>query len=281
MENYQMRKTTTIYLTNRELLKEIHNSKVKFSSFLKPEYASYDAIVSSLDEINIRTIAEARRERATKLEEIEYEKQIKNGVKPSSVVIDVDWRTIPKDDLIFRVMTFDHIPNDPGRKRRIKTVADSKARVNFPPFQHVKFENGKIVCVGKSHWKGDLETGSFSIDHGCMTNRLAMMILKLCERYATKGNVRSYTYNDEMRGQAALQLTQVCLQFDESKSSNPFSWMTACVTNSFVRIINVEKRHQEIRDDILEINGMCPSWTRQNSSPKPRKPQQTSIDIDE
>jgi hypothetical protein len=92
------------------------------------------------------------------------------------------------------------------------------------------------------------------------------MFLKLCERYATRGNVRGYTYNDEMRGQAILQLTQIGLQFDESKSDNPFAYYTAAVTNSFVRIINIEKRNQNIRDDILEMNGMNPSWTRQNST---------------
>ena len=68
-----------------------------------------------------------------------------------------------------------------------------------------------------------------------------------------------------MRGQAILQLTQIGLQFDESKSDNPFAYYTAAVTNSFVRIINIEKRNQNIRDDILEMNGMNPSWTRQNS----------------
>ena len=121
--------------------------------------------------------------------------------------------------------------------------------------------------MGKSHWKGDLLTGEFSKDHGQMTNNLARMFIKLCERYATRGNVRGYTYNDEMRGQAILQLTQIGLQFDESKSDNPFAYYTAAVTNSFVRIINIEKRNQNIRDDILEMNGMNPSWSRQNSGP--------------
>jgi hypothetical protein len=119
--------------------------------------------------------------------------------------------------------------------------------------------------VGKSHWRGDLKTGEFNKEHGQMTDNLARMFLKLCERYATRGNVRGYTYNDEMRGQAILQLTQIGLQFDESKSDNPFAYYTAAVTNSFVRIINIEKRNQNIRDDILEMNGMNPSWSRQNS----------------
>ena len=60
-----------------------------------------------------------------------------------------------------------------------------------------------------------------------------------------------------------MQLAQIGLQFDESKSNNPFAYYTAAVTNSFVRIINIEKRNQNIRDDILEMNGMNPSWTRQ------------------
>jgi hypothetical protein len=29
--------------------------------------------------------------------------------------------------------------------------------------------------------------------------------------------------------------------------------------------LNIEKKNQNIRDDILEMNGLNPSWTRQNS----------------
>jgi hypothetical protein len=253
------------YLTNKDLLREIHLSKNTYCSYLQPEYSEYDLIVTSLDKLNIRTIAEAKRNRATLLGKQAHQKAQLTEKKAMVKDYEVDYKKVKKQDLVFRVMTFEHIPLAPGRKKTVKSTADSHEKVNFPPFQHWKYdENDNLICVGKSHWKGDIQLGEFNKEHGQMTNNLARMFIKLCERYATRGNVRGYTYNDEMRGQAILQLTQIGLQFDESKSNNPFAYYTAAVTNSFVRIINIEKRNQNIRDDILEMNGMNPSWTRQN-----------------
>jgi hypothetical protein len=254
------------YLTNKDLLKEIHLSKNTYCSFTKPEYSTYDLILPSLEKINVRTTAAAKKNRAERLAKENHEAAQKTGKKVSLRDFEIDYKKIAKTDLVFRIMTFEHIPLAPGRKKTLKNTADSHDKVNFPPFQHWKFdENDNLICVGKSHWKGGIKTGKFSKEHGQMTDNLARMFIKLCERYATRGNVRGYTYNDEMRGQAILQLTQIGLQFDESKSDNPFAYYTAAVTNSFVRIINIEKRNQNIRDDILEMNGMNPSWTRQNS----------------
>ena len=251
------------YLNNKDLLEEIHKSKNSYCSFKDPEYHRYDIILPNIDKINIRTIAEAKRNRAKRLSQIEFERRKSLGEKVKQADCEVDYKKINKQDLVFRIMTFDHIPLNSTRKKNPKTIADGRDKVNFPPFQHWKFNEQDILeCVGKSHWRGDLEKGKFSKDHGQITNTLARMYIKLCERYATRGNVRGYTYNDEMRGQAILQLTQIGLQFDESKSDNPFAYFTAAVTNSFVRIINLEKRNQNIRDDLLEINGMNPSYTR-------------------
>ena len=55
------------YLTNKDLLLEIHRSKNTYCSYTQPEYADYDIILPSLEKINIRTIAEAKRNRAAKL----------------------------------------------------------------------------------------------------------------------------------------------------------------------------------------------------------------------
>jgi len=251
------------YLNNKDMLLEIHRSKTSYCSFTDPKYHQYDIILPSVDKINIRTVADAKRNQAKRIGDLDYATRKKDGQKVKQADCEVDYKKIAKTDLVFRIMTFDHIPLNNTRKKNPKSLADHRDKVNFPPFQHWKFnEEDELVCVGKSHWKGDLEKGHFDKDAGQITPTLARMMLKLCERYATRGNVRGYTYNDEMKGQAILQLTQIGLQFDESKSDNPFAYFTAAVTNSFVRVINIEKRNQNIRDDILEMNGMNPSYSR-------------------
>jgi hypothetical protein len=227
------------YLNNKDILLEIHRSKNTFCSYIAPEYKDYDLILLGLDKINIRTVAEAKRVRAKKLSQDDYESRKAAGEKVKQADCEVDYKKITKEELVFRIMTFDHVPTNSIRKKNPKTVADGRDKVNFPPFQHYRFnDDDELVCVGKSHWKGDLEKGHFDKDAGQITNTLARMMIKLCERYATRGNVRGYTYNDEMKGQAILQLTQIGLQFDESKSDNPFAYFTAAVTNSFVSVIN-------------------------------------------
>ena len=255
------------YLNNKDLLAEIHKSKASFSAYTKQEYAQHDIILSSLDKINIRTLAEAKRNRAKRIGLQAFaEARLAGDKKVKLAEVTPDYKKILKTDLIIRIMTFDHIPLAPGRKKTTKTTADSHEKVNFPPYQHWKFdENDNLECVGKSHWKGGVKTGKFSKDHGRITENLGRMYIKLSERYAQRSNWRGYTYIEEMKGQAILQLSQIGLQFDESKSENPFAYYTAAVTNSFTRILNLEKKMQNIRDDLLEENGLTPSMTRQSS----------------
>jgi hypothetical protein len=254
------------YLNNRDLLKEIHKSKNSFSSFTDDAYSTYDIILSGLDKVNRLTVAQAKRNRADRIGKQAYEQARESGDKKTKLAeVTPDWKKIEKTDLIFRVMTFDHVPEEPGRKRKTKSVADKHTKVNFPPFQHWKYnDQDNLICVGKSHWKGGMVNGAFSKEHGRITENLGMMFLKLADRYGTRSNWRGYTYNDEMRSQAVLQLSQIGLQFDESKSENPFAYYTAAVTNSFTRVLNIEKKNQSIRDDILQENGLNPSFTRQN-----------------
>jgi len=253
------------YLNNRDLLSEIHKSKCSFSSYTSLEYQQHDIILTNLDKINIRTIAEAKRNRAKRQGILAFgQARIAGDKKIKLAECTADYKTIAKTDIVIRIMTFEHVPMAPGRKKTLKNTADSHEKVNFPPFQHWKFnDQDELICVGKSHWKGPIDTGKFSKEHGRITENLGKMFIKLSERYAQRSNWRGYTYNEEMRGQAILQLSQIGLQFDESKSENPFAYYTAAVTNSFTRVLNIEKKNQNIRDDMLEEAGLTPSMTRQ------------------
>ena len=276
------------YLNNRDILKEIHESKSSYCSFIDKEYHRYDYIINKPEELletcfdlimTPEVLAEARTVRATRL-----------SLTSSSKI---DSESIPITDLVFRIMTWDHIPiaqkqprkvvkkktakdifffddieenfNDLEIKSTEKEVDDMvHVKVNFPPFQHFKInEKGHCYLVGKSHWKGDLESGEFSKDHGTVTHKLAKMYMMLCEKYAMKFNWRGYSYVDEMKNSAILQLTYVGLRFNEAKSANPFAYYTSAIDNSFCRVLNSEKKNQNIRDDILESVNLNPSYTRQ------------------
>ena len=236
---------------------------------MSPEDSDYDLIVKDTKKINSATITQARKLRAKRLTQEAWEAAKAAGGKKNKLKMsdyEVSPRKVEKTDLVFRVMSFDHIPEDLKRKNNPKTEADEHTKVNFPPFQHYRLDQkGNLKCVGKSHWIGGMSNGQFSLTHGNITSELAKMYMKLCERYGTRSNWRGYTYNDEMQSQALMQLSQIGLQFDESKSENPFAYYTAAITNSFTRILNIEKKNQNIRDDIMEQNDLMPSMSRQMS----------------
>ena len=254
------------YLNNRDLLAQIHASKNTFCSYVADEDSQYDVIVPGLKKIGPVAIAQARKNKSKRLTQEAWQQAKDSGLKKIKLSdYTVSTRKIEKTSLVFRVMMFDHVPLDSTRKKNPKQESDRHTKCNFPPFLHYRLDNkGKPKCVGKSHWIGGLENGHFDCNHGRITNALAMMFMKLCERYGTRANWRGYTYNDEMQSQALMQLSQIGLQFDESKSENPFAYYTAAITNSFTRILNIEKKNQNIRDDILEQHHMMPSSTRQN-----------------
>ena len=276
------------YLNNKDILKEIAKSKLTYCSFVDDTVKSYDMIVTGVDKITKKAIQEARKARAERLAKEAQEADLLNGIKKKLDEYLTATKDIPQTGVVFRVMTWEHIPIDDVKQKKADAKAQEEydadeenfeteydepvvvkgatkyTKVNFPPFKHYRVdEAGTPVLVGVSHWKGGVEKGKFSRDHGSMTAKLAHMFIKLCERYATRSNWRGYTYNDEMRSQALLQLSQIGLQFDESKSQNPFAYYTAAITNSFTRVLNIEKRNQNIRDDILEMNNYSPSYTRQ------------------
>ena len=202
-------------------MKEIHRSKTTYCSFKKAEYADYDLILDDITKINKKNILAARRARAERLSKLAHEEaQSKAKEKLKLDDFQIKYTKIPATDVVFRIMTWEHIPLDDVKTLKARKSAKEQfeddennvhveydeedpkhnkyVKVNFPPFQHYKVDDeNQPYVVGKSHWKGGIVTGSFSKEHGSMTPKLAHMFMKLCERYATRSNWRGYCVDEQ------------------------------------------------------------------------------------
>jgi len=256
------------YLNNKELLKEIHRSKCSFSEFTEPHYHQFDAVVECYDDLWLPETLEAAKEfKAKRLSAEAYETAIAEydgpvSNKPRMIDCKINPVDVPDEGLVFRVITYEHIPRDPGRKKNPRKEAEHYVKLNFIPFKHFIVEDKEekhLKEVGRSHTRN----GEFDQEHGAMTDKLARMFMLLVERYSQRSNWRGYTYVDEMKGQSLLQLSSMGLQFNEAKSNNPFAYYTQALTHSFTRVLNTEKKNQNIRDEILIDKGLTPSYSKQ------------------
>lgn len=261
------------YLNNADLLREIHESKMSYCYLLDKSYSMYDYIVFDeaditeeiLEKASLARIKRLNNEMLDSLRVVEglSAKKAKELAEERGLVL----TSVPIDEVVIRVITDEHIPLDTSNDK------GDKVRVNFEPFKHyIVDDHGELFEIGRSHWKGDLETGDFCLEHGRITNELGKMFIKLAEEISHKTNYRNYTYLDEMMGDARIQLVKNALLFKESilykkdkpaVQLNPFSYYTSFVNNAFRSVLNQEKNVRNIRDDLLELHGFNPSHTRQ------------------
>lgn len=236
----------TNYTSNKSLMLEIHKSKMSYS---------YDSLGSMEEVISFFTFDGAFPE----LSDFEEALALENRGKKDELS--------PIEVITIRQMTNSHIPEDaPIFKVFTKSRPQRNPQpTNFPPFRDYKLISGTIVEVRRSHWKGDLENGEFSATHGRVTDKLLSQCSIMCKRMLTKDNFRGYSYTDEMYSDAMELCFQRVLKFNESKSTNPFSYLTTLITNSFINVINTETKESKIKKDLYAQN-VTPTHRKFNSN---------------
>lgn len=235
------------YVSQQDIRDAIHDSKSTWCYFTKPEYKDYDWIVRDLNEVDSDLIAQIITDRSRR--------QNKHKRKYG--------QELPlSQDIVIRLMTYDHIPPEPNplkRPGKVDLMKQTHKRVNFSPFKHFARIDNQLQEVGRSHWHGNLQTGHYSLEHGYLTKQYAQIAMLMTENYAKKPNWRGYSYVEEFKSAGLLRLVQTGLNFDESRSDNPFAYWTQILKNSFVREINVEREQHQIRDEKLIQLGQTPS----------------------
>lgn len=80
-------------------------------------------------------------------------------------------------------------------------------------------------------------------------DKIVLAVLQICERLGSKGNFKGYTWLDEMVA-SGVESCIIALQykkFDPEKSNNPFAYFTQIAWNSFIQVINEEKKQTYIK----------------------------------
>jgi len=107
----------------------------------------------------------------------------------------------------------------------------------------------------------------------CLTPELITMMSLLVDRIATSFRWRNYTWIEDMKTEAQLNLCRVCLKFDlakvpEGSYANPFAYLSQIISRIFLTVIEKEKKQGKIRDELIEMSGtdLLPSNARQNEN---------------
>jgi hypothetical protein len=226
------------FLNNKSMVQEVFKSKNSFCSYVEKEYGQFDYVIErpneSLEDTKKFVIQPDQIQRA--------KENIIRRDAADSIKTEID--DINNNDLIFRIVTWEHIPkiSKPIKKTFDKKTAkeifsleeidvpwnDDESiingadlqyvKLNFVPFQHFKLnDDNELICVGKSHWIGGMENGYFSMTHGRLTEKLGAMIIMLVTKLGGKGNYRGYSYIEDMIGNGIRHLCHTALKFTEAR----------------------------------------------------------------
>ena len=102
------------YLNNKDMLKQIHISKSNYCWFEDRDmHHQHDIILYETTEIP-GAVEQARQNKAKRLQKLAWDAN--TDKKKKQVDFEVDPTSFTEDEIVFRVMTFEHIPDEPGRK---------------------------------------------------------------------------------------------------------------------------------------------------------------------
>lgn len=96
------------------------------------------------------------------------------------------------------------------------------------------------------------EAAEMDDEYPIIPNYIGECFYKIATRLAIRPNFYSYSYKEEMIGDAIENCIHYVRSFDPDKSTNPFAYFTQISWNSFVSRINKEKKQQYVKYKSME-----------------------------
>jgi len=84
------------------------------------------------------------------------------------------------------------------------------------------------------------------------TGNLAKYLVHLAEKELTRKNFQSFTYAEDLIQDAITNMLRYYHRYDETKSSNAYSYLTVLCRSSFARTIHNMNRQNQIKKNMAE-----------------------------
>jgi DNA-directed RNA polymerase specialized sigma subunit len=84
--------------------------------------------------------------------------------------------------------------------------------------------------------------------NGRASEKLGKMIMMIAQNLSSKGSFSGYTWKTDMQSEAVLTCLKYIKNFDETKSSNAFAYITQICKNAFLTYIKDQNKHSSIKD---------------------------------
>jgi hypothetical protein len=110
-----------------------------------------------------------------------------------------------------------------------------------------QFVDGARLNAELTAWRKECKKAKTELS---MPDYIAEAVIKIAERLSKKPNFASYTY--ELTGEAILSCVKYLHNYDPTKGTSGFAYITQICWNSFIRQIDVEQKQSYIRTVCIE-----------------------------
>lgn len=122
--------------------------------------------------------------------------------------------------------------------------------------KHNYIDNKEFLKALIEHKVNCSEARNNDIKEPTVTNYIGECFMNIAEHLSRKPNFASYSFREGMVSDGVENCLRYFRNFDETKSSNPFSYFTQIIYFAFLRRINNEKKELYIRYKATEQIGI-------------------------
>jgi len=119
-----------------------------------------------------------------------------------------------------------------------------------------RFDKGSKHYIDKPEYNAEMDNFR---ETGVPSDRLGELFTIHVKRYATSAKFKNYTYRDEMEADALWFLLKYSgrnwkpeEQIAKGKDPDAFAYCTQIINNAFLQVIAREKKHSELKDNLIK-----------------------------